>query len=295
MSQSVIRRIMTKDGMARLFVCDSTELVKKAASIHHTSKTMTAVLGRALTGCSLMGTLLKDKDNSLTLQFKGGGPAGTVCCVSDYAGNVRGYADHPEVELPPNAKGKLDVGGAVGREGTLYVIKDLGMDNPYVGMSPIVSGEIAEDITGYFARSEQTPSVCALGVRCDTEGRCVAAGGFLLQLLPGAEDALIDRLEGNIGKIASVSSLVGKSDSLYVLTDLVLDGIEYDIFDEFDIDFRCTCRADRYRRALATLAENDFNEMIGEGKPVEAKCRFCGKTYSFTPAELTEERAKALE
>ena len=292
---SVIRRSMTQDGMARLFVAESTSLVREAASIHSASKTMTAVLGRALTGTSLMGTLLKDKDNSLTLQIKGDGPAGTVCCVSDYAGNVRGYADCPWVELPPNAKGKLDVGGAVGREGTLYVIKDLGMEQPYVGMSPLVSGEIAEDITSYFARSEQTPSVCALGVRCDKEGKCVGAGGFLLQLLPGAEEGLIARLEENIGRIASVSVLTGRADSLAVLTDLVLDGIPYDIFDEFDIRFRCTCTSQRYLRALSTLAETDFEEMLADGKPVEAKCRFCGKTFSFAPDVLRAARAEAMK
>ena len=173
---SVIKRAISRDGGIRVIFCDSTAIVRASCAIHHTSKTMTAVLGRALTATSLMACLLKDRDNTLTLQLRGDGPAGSVICVGDYKGNVRGYAENPDAELPPNSVGKLDVGGAVGR-GTMYIIKDMGMNDPYVGVSPIVSGEIAEDVTEYFASSEQTPTVCALGVRVDRDNMCFAAGG----------------------------------------------------------------------------------------------------------------------
>lgn len=286
---SNITRMMSRDGSARLFVIDSTAMVQRAQDIHHTSKTMTAVLGRALTGCSLMGCMLKDADHSLTLQFKGGGPAGTVCCVSDYCGNVRGYAENPEVELPPNSKGKLDVGGAVGRDGVMQVIKDLGMSaQPYSGMSELHSGEIADDITEYFVRSEQTPTVCALGVRCGSDKKCIAAGGFLLQLLPFADESIIERLEQNVAKIQSVSAIVGKSDSARVLTDLVFDGIEYDIFDQIPVEYRCTCKRERYSAALKSLGRDELREMIADGEDVECVCRFCGKAYRFPVDELKE-------
>ncbi len=287
--KSMITRLMSADGSARLFVIESTALVQSAQRIHETSKTMTAVLGRALTGCSLMGTLLKDADHTLTLQFKGGGPAGTVCCVSDYAGNVRGYVDHPDVELAPNALGKLDVGGAVGRNGVMHVIKDLGMSaQPYSGMSPLRSGEIADDITEYFARSEQTPTVCALGVRCDTEKMCIAAGGFLLQLLPFADESTVDRLEANVAKIVSVSAIVGKNDSARVLADLVFDGIPYDVFDEIPVEYRCSCSEERYESALRSIGRDELNDMISEGEDVDCVCRFCGKHYLFSVDRLKQ-------
>ena len=285
--QSKITRMMSRDGSARLFVIESTALVRRAQEIHNTSKTMTAVLGRALTGCSMMGTLLKDADHSLTLQFKGGGPGGTVCCVSDYCGNVRGYVDNPDLELPPNAIGKLDVGGAVGKDGVMHVIKDLGTTaQPYGGMSPLRSGEIADDITEYFARSEQTPTVCALGVRCGVDKKCIAAGGFLLQLLPFADEGTVDRLESNIAKITSVSAIVGKSDSAKVLTDLVFDGIEYDVFDEIDVEYRCSCNRDRYESALKSLGKKDLAEIIEADEGADCVCHFCKKHYLFETSEM---------
>ncbi len=284
---SLMTRAMTQDGMVRLFYADTTAIVQKAHQIHNTSKTMTAVLGRALTGASLMGTLLKDKGSSVTLQFKGDGPAGTVLCVSDYAGNVRGCAGDPTVELPPNAKGKLDVGGAVGH-GTLYVMKDLGMREPYIGTSPIVSGEIAEDITSYFAASEQTPTVCALGVRCNTDHSCRAAGGYLLQLMPGAEDSLIDRLEKSIGALPPISSMILECASNEEAIARILDGFEYDIFDELDIGYKCTCSREKYADALVSLGYDELNEMVTDGKPIETVCRFCRSKYIFTQDELKE-------
>ncbi len=286
---SSITRIMSRDGSARLILLDSTAIVQKAQSIHHTSKTMTAALGRALSGCSLMGSLLKDKDHTLTLQFKGGGPGGTICCVSDYFGNVRGYAENPDVELPPNALGKLDVGGAVGSGGVMQVLKDLGMSaTPYAGMSPLKSGEIADDITEYFARSEQTPTVCALGVRCDQEKNCTAAGGFLLQLLPFADESIITKLEENVGGITSVSAIVGAPDSAKVLADLVFDGIEYDVFDSYEVEYRCTCSRSRYESALRSLGKEELEDILAAGEDIDAACRFCGTHYRFEIEQVKE-------
>ncbi|MBR2460585.1 MAG: Hsp33 family molecular chaperone HslO [Clostridia bacterium] len=280
---------MSSDGSARLFFTDSTEIVQKAHEIHGTSKTMTAALGRVLTATSLMGCMLKDKGNSLTLQFKGDGPAGSVVGVSDYAGNVRGYAQNPAVELPPNSHGKLDVGGAIG-SGSFYVSKDMGTGEPYTGLCNIVSGEIAEDITEYFAVSEQTPTVCALGVKCDLLNNCIAAGGFILQLMPGTDERTVDILEANILNMKqSVSAIVaeyGEKAALHVL-ESVFKGIEYQVFDEFDTEYRCTCSRKAYEKALISLGKKELQEMIDEGKPIEMTCRFCVRRESFTPDELT--------
>ncbi len=291
---SIIKRAITSDGSARLFTIDSTAIVKRSCEIHHTSKTMTAVLGRALTAASLMGSLLKDKDNTLTLQLRGDGPAGMVVVVSDYMGNVRGYAENPDAELPPNAQGKLDVGGAVG-QGTMYIIKDLGMNEPYIGVSPIVSGEIAEDITEYFVTSEQTPTVCALGVRVDQDNMCFAAGGFLLQLMPGYDDATVDKLETNVTMMGSVSKLIAEGKTGEEIIDMVLSGIEYEMFDEFDVEYRCTCCRDKYKTALIGLSEDDMAELRATGEPIETNCRFCGDKYVFQLDEIDEARRAARE
>lgn len=289
---SVIKRAISRDGGIRVIFCDSTAIVRRSCEIHHTSKTMTAVLGRALTATSLMACLLKDRDNTLTLQLRGDGPAGSVVCVGDYKGNVRGYAENPETELPPNAAGKLDVGGAVGH-GTMYVIKDMGMSDPYVGVSPIVSGEIAEDVTEYFASSEQTPTVCALGVRVDRENMCFAAGGYLVQLMPGCYDEDIDRIETNVKMAGSVSKQIADGMDGDEIIAALFDGIEYDMFDEFDIGYECPCERDKYLRALVSLNQKDMDELLEAGEPVETKCRFCGKTYVFETDELRAARAAA--
>ena len=289
---SVIKRAISRDGGIRVIFCDSTAIVRASCAIHHTSKTMTAVLGRALTATSLMACLLKDRDNTLTLQLRGDGPAGSVICVGDYKGNVRGYAENPDCELPPNAAGKLDVGGAVGH-GTMYVIKDMGMSDPYVGVSPLVSGEIAEDVTEYFASSEQTPTVCALGVRVDRDNMCFAAGGYLVQLMPGCDEADIDRLETNVKMAGPVSKQIADGMDGDEIIAAIFDGIEYDMFDEFDIGYVCPCERDKYLRALVSLNEKDMRELLDAGEPVETKCRFCGKSYVFTTDELREAREKA--
>ena len=285
--RSDIIRAMTHDGSARLIFAQTTDIVQTAHKLHNTSKTMTAALGRCLTAASLMGSLLKDADNSLTLQVKGDGPAGSIMCVSDYCGNVKGYAEHPEAELLPNAQNKLDVGGVIGA-GILYIIKDMGLAEPYIGMTPLVSGEIAEDITEYFAASEQIPTICALGVRCDTDNNCIAAGGFLLQLLPNADETIIPKIEANIGKLDSVSSLLAKgTDVLEIISD-IFTGIEYDLFDRIDIDYVCDCNRDRYYRALISLGKDELQEIFDDNEPIETKCRFCNKSYIFNNDEIGE-------
>lgn len=283
---SLITRAITADGSARMILADTTEIVQKAADIHSTSKTVAAALGRSLTAASLMGSLLKDKDNSLTLQINGGGPIGRIICVSDYKGNVRGYADNPTVELLPNSRGKLDVGGAVGKDGGLTVIRDMGMGEPYVGTCPLVSGEIAEDITKYFATSEQIPTVCALGVRVDQDRHVLAAGGFLVQVLPGADDSVISAIEKNMTSVSSVSAMIQKNMSAEEIIGTVFDGIDHELFDEFDIDYVCTCSRERYLTAIAGLSANDIKELTEEDKPIEAVCHFCNKKYTFTGNEV---------
>lgn len=287
MRNSYIVRAMTSDGGARLFFTDSTAIVQRAHELHGTSKTATAALGRVLTATSLMGCMLKDKDDSLTLQFKGDGPLGSVVGVSDYAGNVRGYVQAPHIELPPNAKGKLDVGGGIGK-GNFYISKDMGRGEPYTGMCRIVSGEVAEDITQYFAASEQTPTVCALGVRCDTLNNCTAAGGFILQLLPGSPEGLIDILEANISQLSSISRLICDhgEEAPARLMETVFRGLEYEVFDEFDTEYRCSCGRKAYERALISLGKKELDEMIADGEPIEMTCRFCNGRESFTPQEL---------
>ena len=280
-------RALTKDGSAMIVAADTSAVVQKAHEIHSLSKTMTAALGRALTAASMMGSLLKEEKQSVTLRFCGDGPAGTICCVSDWRGNVRGYADHPQAELPPNAKGKLDVGGAVGR-GPMYVLRDLGQDMPYVGVASIVSGEIAEDVTNYFASSEQTPSVCALGVLVHPDFNCRAAGGFLVQLLPFADPQAVEQIEKNIEKIESVSRMVDSGMRPRDVIDTVFAGMEYDVLDEAQIGYVCPCSRERYARALLSLGKKELRRLVDEAEPVETLCSFCGKKYVFELPEVRQ-------
>ena len=292
MRRSTLMRALTQDGSAMIVAADSTQIVQTAHEIHGLSKTMTAALGRALTAASMMGSLLKEEKQSVTLRFCGDGPAGTICCVSDWRGNVRGYADHPEAELPPNAKGKLDVGGAVGR-GQMHVLRDLGLDMPYVGVASIVSGEIAEDVTNYFASSEQTPSVCALGVLVHPDFNCRAAGGFLVQLLPYADPAVVETIEANIGKIDSVSRMVDSGMTPQDIIDTVFAGLAYDVLDTAENDYVCPCSRERYARALLSLGKEELQRLVNEDEPVETLCSFCGKKYVFGLDEVRAMLEKA--
>ena len=274
-------RCITKDGAIIMMAADTTDIVAKAENIHKTSAVMTAALGRLLTACSLMGQSLKGENDSITLQLKGGGPAGTVLAVSDAHGNVRGYADNPVVELPLNAKGKLDVGGAVGRAGNLYVMKDMGLKEPYIGQVPLVSGEIADDITSYYAVSEQIPTVCALGVLVNPDLTCKAAGGFIIQLLPFASEEDITFVENALKDIESVSSMIEKGMTPEEICRHVLKGREVDVLDESDCAYRCNCSRERIERALISTGKKTLRELANDGRTEEINCQFCDKKYYF--------------
>ncbi|MHC1694728.1 MAG: Hsp33 family molecular chaperone HslO [Eubacteriales bacterium] len=278
-------RAMTRDGYVRALVADTTEIVKQAIDIHHTMPTASAALGRVLTAASLMGSLLKDTDNSLTLSFKGDGIAGGILAVSDYAGNVRGYITNPAADLPLNSKGKLDVAGIVGK-GVLLVLRELGTGEPYIGQTPIVSGEIAEDIASYFVNSEQLPTVCGLGVLVGRDYSCDAAGGLLVQLLPGYDESVVSRLEQSARDLPQITSMLSQGMSLTDILDKALGGMEYDVFDELDIEYRCTCSRERMEKALISLGKEELSSMIEEDGGAEISCHFCNKSYSFDGEQL---------
>ncbi len=281
-----VLRAISENGGVVMTAIDSTDVVARAEQIHESSAVITAALGRLLTAASIMGCGLKGAEQSVTLRLSGGGPAGNVIAVSDAWGNVRGTVSQPVVELPLNPYGKLDVGGAVGRDGTLTVIRDTGMKDPYVGSVPLVSGEVAEDVTAYYAASEQIPTVCALGVLVNPDLTVRASGGFLVQLLPGALEEEIERLEGNLKGLPSVTQMLEKGMSLEQIIGRVLDGFAPNILDEFPVEYRCNCSRQRVEKALLSLGNEELQEMIDEGEPVEVCCHFCEKKYSFTQEEL---------
>lgn len=287
-----IFRGMTADGSAQILVIRSTDIVNEAIRIHKTSPTAAAALGRVLTAASLMGTTLKDKGNSLSLNFRGDGPCGHVLAVSDYMGNVRGYIQNPHIDLPRNAQGKLDVGRAVGK-GTLVVIKDTGEKEPYNGVTDIVSGEIAEDITHYYAESEQIPTVCALGVLVGPDGACRAAGGVLIQLLPFADEGTIEKIEKNLPALSGVSRLFDEGKTPEEVAGIALDGIEYHAFDTLTVGYRCTCSRKRVGRALLTLSPYELYNILVQEKTMKVNCQFCDRVYEFDGADIEKLREEA--
>jgi molecular chaperone Hsp33 len=279
---------ISRDGGAVCHALDSSDIVARAERIHRTSATVTAALGRLLTAASLMGCQMKGEDHSVTLRLKGNGPAGSIIAVSDSSGNVRGYAENPIVEIPLNSHGKLDVAGAVGKEGSLFVLKDVGLKEPYIGQTPIVSGEVAEDITFYYAQSEQTPTVCALGVLVNPDLTVAKAGGFLAHLLPGAAPEAADILEENLKKLSSVTQMLSDGKTPTDIAMLVLDGMEAEVIGEHGAEYRCNCSRERVERALATLRPDELEAMAAEQPVTEVDCHLCKKKYRFSPEVLRD-------
>lgn len=278
-------RCISTDGTLVMMATDSTDMVERMQEIHKTSAVTSAALGRLLTASSLMGSMLKNETDSITLRMSGGGPAGTLIAVSDYQGNARGYIANPVVEIPLNSKGKLDVAGAVGTDGALTVIKDLGLKEPYVGQIPIISGEIAEDITSYYATSEQIPSVCALGVLVNPDLSVKAAGGFIIQLLPTALDSTIDAVERCISNIPTVTEMLAQSMTPEEICRSVLSEFELEVLDESDPEYRCTCSRQRIETALISTGMDSLKELAQE-KETEVCCQFCEKKYIFTDKDI---------
>lgn len=279
-------RAIAGDGSLVCTAVDSTDIAAEAERVHRTSATVTAALGRLMTAASIMGSQLKNEGDSVTVRLAGGGPAGSLIAVSDARGNPRGYVANPVVEIPLNRYGKLDVAGAVGKNGTLTVIKDVGLPEPSIGSVPIVSGEIAEDVMSYYAVSEQTPTVCALGVLVNPELTVRAAGGYLVQLLPGAGEDTIARLEENINAVKPVSTMIDEGMGPREIIETVLAGFSPEILDEREVRYRCTCSKQRVERALLSIGREDLEKLAEEQETTEVACHFCDKKYTFTRAEL---------
>lgn len=278
-------KAISEDGSFKVSAICSRALVERARQIHHTSPVATAALGRALSGASLMGSALKGCGESVTLQIRGDGPLGSILAVSDSEGNVRGYVQEPGVELPLRADGKLDVGGAVGH-GTLTVIKDLNLKEPYVGTVDLLGGEIAEDIAAYFVESEQIPSACGLGVLVDRDRSVLAAGGYLLQLLPGADDSVIDRIERGVCAAPSVTAILREDPDPANLLRTVLPEFKLEILETSPVEYRCGCSHDRTRRALLSLGADELEAILREQGQAELTCQFCDRVHRFSGEEL---------
>ena len=287
-------RCITSEGAVMVSAVDSTDIVAKAEQIHSTSAVMTAALGRMLTAASMMGNMLKGEKSSISLKIDGGGPAGSITVTADSTGNVRGYAQNPVVEIPLKPNGKLDVSGAVGTDGNLYIVKDLGMKEPYNGFVPIVSGEIAEDITSYYATSEQIPTVCALGVLVNPDLTVKKAGGYILQLLPFTEDEIITKIEQNLARVKPVTQLLDEGMDIEDIVRDVLQGFDVEVIYEQEVEYKCKCAKEKVEATLQGLGAKELSEMAADLPSVDVKCHFCNTTYSFTKNDI-EKILKKIE
>ena len=282
-----IIRATAADGFVKMAVITARDTVERARLIHGCSPTACAALGRTLCAASLLGEAMKEEQASLTIRINGGGPIGSIVAVSDSGGNVRGYAENPFVDPPRRRDGKLNVGAAVGRSGMVTVSRDLGLREPYIGSTELVSGEIAEDITAYLTESEQVPSACALGVLVDPDRSVKAAGGFIVQLMPGADEALIGTLEDNIFMMDQLTTILDEDGAEAVFTQ-VLKGLEFHVVGETAVGYRCYCSRERVAEALRSVGGEELESMIAEGKELSVSCQFCDTLYRFTPDELQE-------
>ena len=279
-------RGMTMDGFVKAVAIRSTELVSRGAQIQGTTPNATAAFGRALTAASMMGNMQKVENGSMTLQVRGGGPIGTITVVSDPEGNVRGCVTEPKVPLQEKFPGKLDVGATVGTDGTLTVIRDLQMKEPYVGSTPLVSGEIGDDVTAYFAQSEQTPTACALGVLVDRDMRVKVAGGYLVQLLPGAPDEVIDKLEEGIRRAGAVTPMLEAGMTPEDILGQVCGDLGVLFFEPQEVSYKCYCSRERVEGALISLGKQELAEIAAEGKTFPVECQFCDTVYEFSPEDI---------
>ncbi|MBQ6832521.1 MAG: Hsp33 family molecular chaperone HslO [Oscillospiraceae bacterium] len=285
MSDYLVRG-MSMDGFVKAVAIDSTQTVRRGASIHKTTPNATAAFGRALTAASMMGNMQKVDNGSMTLQIKGGGPIGSIVCVSDPVGNVRGYVYEPNVPLVEKYPGKLDVGATVGTDGTLTVIRDLQMKEPYVGSVELVSGEIGDDVTAYFAQSEQTPTACALGVLVDRDCSVKVAGGYLLQLLPGAPEETIDKLEQGIQRAGAVTAMLEQGLTPEDILGQVCGDLGIVFMEKTEISYKCYCSRERVSGALISLGKKELTEIMEEGKTFPVECQFCDTVYEYTPEDI---------
>lgn len=281
-------RGMSMDGFVKVTAIRSTEIVRRAVQIHRTTPNATAALGRALTAASMMGNMQKVENGSMTLQIRGGGPIGTITCVSDAVGNVRGVVTEPNIPLVEKYPGKLDVGASVGTDGTLTVIRDLQMKEPYIGSVALVSGEIADDVTAYFAESEQVPTACGLGVLVDTDCSVSVAGGYIVQLLPGAPDEVIDKLEDGIKRAGAVTAMLQNGLTPEDILGQVCGDLGVVFLETVPVCYKCYCSRERVTSALISLGKQELTEIADEGKPFPVECQFCDTVYSFTPDDVRQ-------
>lgn len=280
-----ILRATAADGFVKMSAVTAKETVQRAKDIHGCTPTTAAALGRTLCAASILGNLLKEDDGSLTIRINGGGPCGSIIAVSDSQGYVRGYIADPSVDLPLRKDGKLNVGGAVGTDGMITVSRDIGLKEPYIGSTQLVSGEIAEDLTAYMLESEQIPAACGLGVLVDTDLSIKAAGGFIVQLMPGAPEELIDTLEENIFMMDQLTTILAE-DGLESVFEQVLKGLSYHFVGEDEVGYRCYCSRDRVASAILSVGEDELRDMIAGGKPIEVSCQFCDNVYTFDSDDL---------
>ena len=283
-----IVRGTTMDGFVKVAAIRSTQLVQRGAQLQKTTPTATAAFGRCLTAASLMGNMQKVENGSMTFNVKGGGPIGTICCVSDATGNVRGYVTNPNVPLLEKYPGKLDVGAAVGTDGTLTIIRDLQMKEPYVGSVELVSGESGDDVTSYFVQSEQIPTACALGVLVDVDGSVKVAGGYLIQLLPGAPDDVIDKVEEGIRRAGAVTPMLAQGMTPEDILGQVLGDLGVVFMETTEVTYKCYCSRQRVTQALISLGRKELAEIQAEGKPFPVECQFCDTVYTYTPEDIGE-------